>query len=98
MRMQSALSAVIAAVCRYLGIEEKELARPTIRVEIARARALISYVATQNLSISGSEVPHRFNYDRSAINRATQRVSLDPELSEATKTLQRELELKRNQH
>jgi len=64
MRMQSAgidLSAVIAAVCRYLGIEEKELARPTRRVEIARARGLIGYVAMQNLSISGKEVARRFS-------------------------------------
>ena len=101
MRMQSAgidLSAVIAAACRYLGIEEKELARPTIRVEIARALALISYFATQNLSISGSKVTRRFNVDRSAISRATLRVSRDPELPAATKTIQRELELERNQH
>jgi hypothetical protein len=45
MRMQSAgidLSALIAAACRYLGIEEKEPAWPTNRVEIARSRALIS--------------------------------------------------------
>ena len=101
MRMQSAgidLSAVIAAACRYLGIEEKELARPTRRVEIARARALISFVATQNLSISGSEVARQFNVDRSAISRANQRVSRDPELLAATKTIQRELELNRNQH
>ena len=101
MRMQSAsidLSAVIAAASRYLGIEEKELARPTRRVEIARARALISYVATQILSISGSEVARRFNVDRSAISRATQRVSRDPELLSATKTIQREPELERNQH
>jgi len=57
--MQSAsidLSAVIAAACRYLGIEAKELARPTIRVEIARTRVLISYFAMQIFSISGSEV------------------------------------------
>ena len=70
--MQSAgidLSAVIAAACRYLGIEEKELARPTRRVEIARSRALISYVDTQIMSISGSEVARRFNVDRSAISR-----------------------------
>jgi chromosomal replication initiation ATPase DnaA len=52
------LSAVIAAACRFLGIKEKELVRPTKLVEIARARALISYVATQILSISGSEVVH----------------------------------------
>jgi hypothetical protein len=79
--MQSAgidLSAVIAARCRYLGIEEKELAQPTIRDGIARARALISYFATQNLPISGGEVARRFNVDRSAISRATQRVSRDP--------------------
>ena len=101
MQMQSAgidLSAVIAAACRCLGIEEKELARPTRRVEIARARALISFVATQNLSISGNEVARRFNVDRSAIRRASQRVSRDPELLSATKTIQREPELERNQH
>ena len=101
MRLQSAgidLSAVIAAACRYLGIEEKELARPNRRVEIARARALINYVATQNLSISGSEVACRLNVDHSAISRATLRVSRDPELPAATKTIQRELELVTNQH
>ena len=43
------LSAVIAAAYRYLGTEEKELAWQTIRVEIARARALVSYVSTQIL-------------------------------------------------
>jgi chromosomal replication initiation ATPase DnaA len=94
MRMQSAgtdLAAVIAAACRYLGIEEKELARPTKRVEIARARALVSNAASQNLSISGSKVARRFNTDRSAISRATQRVSRESELLSATKTLQKEL-------
>jgi len=101
MRMQSSgidLSAVIAAACRYLGIEEKELARPTKLVEVALARALISYVATQILSISGSEVARRFNVDRSAISRATLRVSQDPELPATTKTIQRELKLDKNQH
>ena len=68
--MQSAgidLSAVIAAVCSYLGIEEKKLAR-------------------------------RFNVDLSAISRATQRVSRDPELPAAIKEIQRELKLDKNQH
>ena len=64
------LSAVIAAACCNLGIEEKELARPTKRVAVARARALFNYFATQILSISGSEVARRFNVDRSAISRA----------------------------
>jgi len=70
MRLQSAgivLSAVIAAACRYLDIEEKELAR-------------------------------RFNVDRSAISRATLRVSQDQELPATTKTMQKELELETNQH
>ena len=101
MRRQSAgidLSAVIAATCRYLGTEEKKLAQPTIRVEIARARALISYVATQILSITGSEVARRLNVDRSAISRASQRVSRDPDLPAVSKTMQRELELETNQH
>ncbi|WP_424350789.1 helix-turn-helix domain-containing protein [Lutimonas sp.] len=81
------LSAVIASACRYLGIEEKELARPTRRVEIARARAPISYVATQIMSISGSEVARRFNVDRSAISRTTLRASHDPELPAVTKMI-----------
>ena len=80
MRMQSAgidLSAVIAAACRYLGMEEKEMARLTKRIDIAPARALISYVATQILSISGNELARRFNVGLSAIRRTTQRVSRD---------------------
>jgi predicted regulator of amino acid metabolism with ACT domain len=40
-------------------------------------------------------VARRFNVDRWAISRATQRVSQDPELPAATKTIQRELELVR---
>jgi DNA invertase Pin-like site-specific DNA recombinase len=100
MRVQSAgidLSTVIAAAGRYLGVEEKELARPTIRVEIARARALITIAAALNLSISGSEVARRFNVDRSAISRASQRVSRELELLSATKTMRREFEFERNQ-
>ena len=66
--MQSAgidLSAVIAAACRFLGIEENKLAL-------------------------------RFYVERSAISRASEKVSRDPELPAATKTIQRELET--NQH
>ena len=37
-----------------------------------------------------------FNVDRSAISRATQMVSQDPEPPAATKTIQRELELGKN--
>ncbi len=91
MLMQSAgidLSALIAASCRYLGIEEKELARPTRRIEIARARALIGHVATRCLFISGSEVARRFNVDRSAISRAVQRVDKDPKLLAAAQAVQ----------
>ena len=99
--MQSAgidLSALNAAVYRCLNIEDKGLSSSKKHPTIARARALISYVATQNLSISGSEVARRFYVDRSAISRATLRVSRDPELLSATKTIQRELELEINHH
>ena len=54
------------------------------------------YVATQILSISGSELARRFNVDHSALSQATQRVSRDPELPAATKTIQREPELEEN--
>ena len=92
------LSALNAAVYRCLNIEDKGLSSPKKHPTIARARALISFVATQNLSISVSEVARWFNVDRSAISRATQRISRDPELPAAIKTIQRELELDSNQH
>ena len=50
------LSAVIEAVGRYFGAEQKKLTGSTKQVKIARARALIGYMATQDLSIAGSEV------------------------------------------
>ena len=91
------LSALNAAVYRCLNIEDKGLSSPKKHPTIARARTLISYVATL-FSISGTEVARRFNVDRSAISRATQRVSRGPELPAATKTIQREFELETNQH
>jgi REP element-mobilizing transposase RayT len=84
MRILSAgidLSAIITAVCRYFSIDEKEVAGPTKRILIARARALVSYMATRDLSISGSQVGRRLNLDRSAVSRAAQRVRNDTELT-----------------
>ena len=74
------LSSLMGAVCRYLGVEEKELAGPSQQVKITRARALIGYMATQDLSISGSEVARRLNIDRSAVSRAVQRARHDAHL------------------
>jgi len=99
-RMQSAgidLSALNAAVYRCLNIEDKGLSCPKKHPTIARARALISYVATQNLSISGSKVARRFNVDRPAISRWTERLSRDPELLSATKSIQGALDFEINQ-
>ena len=90
------LSAVIAAAGRYLRVEGKELARPNRRAEIACAHALIPYVPTQNLSVSGSDVARRINVDRSAISQATLGVTRNPVLLSAAKTIQRDLET--NQH
>jgi putative transposase len=91
-RLQSAgmgLSEVIGAVCRYFGIDAKELNRPTKRTTVAQARGLIGYLATRELSITGTEVARRFNQDRSAVSRAAQRVGDDAELmSSARKILE----------
>ncbi|MBW1776747.1 MAG: transposase [Deltaproteobacteria bacterium] len=96
-RIQSAgmdLSGVIMAVCRYFKIEEKELASPTRRLKIARARALVGYIATRELSISGSEVARRLNVDRSAISRAVQRAENDANLIAAAGTILQPLDSK----
>ena len=101
MQLQSAginLFALIAAVCRWRDIDDKVIAGPTKRLEIARARALVSYTATRNLSISGSEVARRLNVDSSAVSREVQRVGRDPESIAAAKTLLGLLELETSQH
>lgn len=77
------LSSLVAAACRHLKIEEKTLQSATRRRDVARAHALISYIATQELSIPGSEVAGRFNVDRSSVSRAVQRVMNDARLAAA---------------
>ena len=81
------LSVLIAAACRHFEIDEKELGSRTRRVEIARALALIGYIATQELAVSGSEVARRFTIDRSAISRAIRRAAGDTELIEGAGTV-----------
>ena len=101
LRLHSAgidLSAVIEAVCRYFGIEQKKLAGSTKQVKSARARALIGYMATQDLSISGSEVARRLNIDRSAVSRAVQRARHDAELMAAANLIWKLLKAPVNQH
>ena len=101
MQLQSAginLFALIAAVCRWRDIDDKVIAGPTKRLEIARARALVSYTATRNLSISGSEVARRLNVDSSAVSREVQRVGRDPESIAAAKTFLGLFELQKSQH
>lgn len=59
-RLRSAgmdLAMVIEAVCRHLRVDESELAGPTRRAAIARARALIASMANRDLSIHRSEWP-----------------------------------------
>jgi len=101
MQLQSAgidLSAVIAAVCRNFNIDEKELAGTTKRLKIPQARALVSHIATRELSISGSEVARRLNVDRSAVSRAIQRVGNDPGLIASARTILGLLESEARQH
>ena len=53
--------------------------------------------ACRCLGIEEKKLACRFNTDRSSISRASQRASRDPELPAATKSIQRELDLKINQ-
>jgi putative transposase len=94
MRLQSAgigLEELIGGVCRYFGIAEKELTRPTRRTAIAKVRGLIGLMATRELSIPGSVVARRFKQDRSAVSRAAQRVDNDPELTVAATSIMEQL-------
>jgi predicted regulator of amino acid metabolism with ACT domain len=81
-----------------LASTRKELAGPSKLLEIARAQSLVSQIAAQDLSITGSDVARRLNVDRSTISQATQRVSRDPDLIASTKTILILLELKMIQH
>jgi REP element-mobilizing transposase RayT len=92
------LSAVIEAVGRYFGAEQKKLTGSTKQVKIARARALIGYMATQDLSIAGSEVARRLNIDRSAVSRAVQRARQDAELMAAANVIWKLLKVPANPH
>ncbi|MDQ1239536.1 MAG: Transposase [Thermodesulfobacteriota bacterium] len=83
MRVQWAgvdLSRVITTVCGHFGIEHKELLSGAKGHKVAQARAVISHIATRDLSISGSEVARRLDVDRSAVSRAVRRVENDPDL------------------
>jgi chromosomal replication initiation ATPase DnaA len=91
------LSVLIGAVCRYACIKEKQLVSSTKQVKVARARALIAYMATQELSISGSEVARRLNIDRSAVSRAVQRARKDSQLMAGASDIWKLLKVPKNQ-
>jgi predicted regulator of amino acid metabolism with ACT domain len=76
----------------------KELAGTSKRLEIARALFLVSHIAAQDMSITGSDVALRLNVDRSVISQAVQRVSRYPDLIASTKTILSLLELETSQH
>jgi REP element-mobilizing transposase RayT len=94
MRLLSAslgLPQVIGAVCRYLAIDDQDLARPTRKATVALARRLVAYLATRELSIPGSEVARRFNQDRSAVSRAARQAGSDSELMRTAAKILKEL-------
>ncbi len=96
MRLHSAgtdLSALIVAVCAHFGIEEKQLGSTSKRRQVAGARAVVSRMATRELSISGSDVARRLNVDRSAVSRAARRVDANSDLTEAAGLIRMELGL-----
>ncbi len=77
------LSGLITTGCRCFRTEHEELLSGAKSRKVAQARAVISHIATRDLSISGSEVARRFQVDRSAVSRAVRRVENDPDLREA---------------
>ena len=87
------LSGVIVAVCTHFGIDEKEPVSASKRQKVAHARAVVSPVATQGLSISGGDVARRPNLDRSAVSRAVRRAAYDPDLMETAGSILEKLGL-----
>jgi chromosomal replication initiation ATPase DnaA len=88
---------VIGEVCRYLGVDASELTGATRKLAITRARALIGYMATRELAISGSAVARRLNQDRSAVSRAAQRVHRDAKMRTVSSMLLKKLYAQTNQ-
>ncbi len=76
------LSGLITTVCAHFEIEDKQLCSASKQPHVARARALVSRIATREMSISGSAVARRLNVHRSAVSRAVRRVDVNPELTE----------------
>ena len=76
------LSGVIFAVCSHFRIDEKKPVSASKRQKAAYVRAVVSHIAIQGLSISGSDVARRLNAHRSAVSRAVRRVGGDPDLVE----------------
>jgi predicted regulator of amino acid metabolism with ACT domain len=68
-------------------IDEKRLVSAAKASKVAQARAVISHIATRDLSISGSEVARRLHVDRSAVSRAVRRVENDPDLIGTARTI-----------
>ncbi len=97
MRLQGAgikLSELVGAVCQYVGIDPRELTRPTRQAAVAHSRGLIGYLATRELSIPGSAIARHFHQDRSAVSRAAQRVSQDAELMRVAERILKQFDLK----
>jgi len=81
------LEVVMDVVSAHLGVNTAELSGPSRRQQICQARALISYLAVQELRISGANVARRMNIDRSSVSRAVGRVQADSALKNMSKAL-----------
>ena len=81
------LEVVMDVVSTHLGVSTEELCGPSRRQPICQARALISYLAVQELKITGADVAIRLNVDRSSVSRAIKKVRNDPELKNISNAL-----------
>ncbi len=70
------LEAISEAVCRSYDVEEKELAAPGRRRELAEARAVVAHLATSVGDASLTEVAARFGRDVATLSTGVRRLAL----------------------
>ena len=67
------LNTIIDRVATHFDLDSKELSRPCRQTEIARAKAVICYLAVRRNSIAGIDVAEKLSYSTSAVSRAAKR-------------------------
>ncbi|QDS96743.1 Chromosomal replication initiator protein DnaA [Adhaeretor mobilis] len=88
---------ILAVVCRYLGIRQRELASSSRRKSLVQARGMVVYLARRLSSLSYAEIGRSLGgRDHSTVINAMKRVEIDlptvPALQQALEELERILQ------